>query len=306
MGVDRFRFEYDPVVALNNAPKLMGMDLHRHGGELEGQYYLNGDRHMSRKEKLKVFIGRGCVWVKEEGGRCVSLPQWLVEFGGAVDFKDAIRRINGQPHKVDWQREVRERAPKEAKYVSKDVLEGASQYDLTKCPLFRWMCGMFKEEKVREVWKMYNVTTDAHGNAVYWYVDEKGRILYDKRIAYGEDGHRDKGYFPGRQYRVADGYTGRCYFGACLPDDGRKAFICESEKTALVATLYYGRRFYATGGKGNLRDVEGNVALVPDYDARDEWSGRGEIWPWWEKWHIAEIPEHADLGDMIEWKLKNE
>lgn len=306
MGVDRFRFEYDPVVALNNAPKLMGMDLHRHGGELEGQYYLNGDRHMSRKEKLKVFIGRGCVWVKEEGGRCVSLPQWLVEFGGAVDFKDALRRIKGEPQTVDWQREVRERAPKEAKYISRDVLEGASQYDLTKCPLFRWMCGMFKEERVREVWKMYNVTTDAHGNAVYWYVDEKGRILYDKRIAYGEDGHRDKGYFPGRQYRVADGYTGRCYFGACLPDDGRKAFICESEKTALVATLHYGRRFYATGGKGNLRDVEGNVALVPDYDAREEWGGRGEIWPWWEKWHIAEIPEHADLGDMIEWKLKNE
>lgn len=32
---------------------------------------------------------------------------------------------------------------------------------------------------------------------------------------------------------------------------------------------------------------------------------KGEIWPWWEKWGIGEIPEHSDVADMIEWKLKN-
>jgi len=191
--------------------------------------------------------------------------------------------------------------------VERSALEGAKRYPLENCPLFRWMCGMFPEEKVREAWDLYNVTTDSHNNCVYWYMDQNGNVLYDKRIAYKEDGHRDKGFFPGRQYRVADGYSGRCFFGASIHSDGRKAFIVESEKTALLAYLYYGRRFLATGGKGNLRVVEPGMLLCPDMDARIEWEEKGEVWPWWEKWGlpIGEIPDHADIGDMIEYRLKN-
>lgn len=305
MSADRYRFAYDPAVALQNAPKLLGMELVEKGAGLQGGYYLNGDRHSYRKDKLKVFISRGSVWVSEEGGRCISLPQWLIEFGGAADFKEALKMINGQPQTLEWHRDFRKREQPKGLYVSPDVLRGAKAYDLQKCSLFRWMCGMFPEERVREVWDMYNVTTDSHGNCVFWYVDQDGKILYDKRILYNEDGHRNREFFPGRQYRVADGYTEKCYFGACIPDDGKKAFIVESEKSALLASLFYGgRRFLATGGKGNLREIEPNMLLVPDMDARMEWEEKGEVWPWWEKWGIpvSDIPEKADIGDMIVWK----
>ncbi|MBO5995373.1 MAG: hypothetical protein J6Q41_07670 [Firmicutes bacterium] len=305
MSKDSFRFAYDPSVALQNAPKLMGMELVRHGQGLQGGYYLNGDRHSYRKDKLKVFISRGSVWVSEEGGRCVSLPQWLIEFGGAADFKEALRMINGQPQTLEWHRDFRRTERPKGLNVSPDVLRGAKAYPLEKCSLFRWMCGMFPEDRVREVWDKYNVTTDSHGNCVFWYVDQDGKILYDKRILYNEDGHRNREFFPGRQYRVADGYTGKCYFGACIPDDGKKAFIVESEKSALLASLFYGgRRFLATGGKGNLLEIEPNMLLVPDMDARMEWEERGEVWPWWEKWGIpmSDISEKADIGDMIVWK----
>lgn len=302
---DSYRFAYDPVATLQNVPKLLGMELTAHGRELQGGYYLNGDRHPYRRDKLKVFIGRGSIWISEEGGRCISLPQWLIEFGGASDFKEALRVINGQPQSIEWSREFRERVTPKMQYVSPDILEAARQFDLRKCNLFNWMCGMFPEEKVREAWDVYNVTTDSHGNAVFWYVNQEGKILYDKRIYYGYGGHRDKTFFPGRQYRVAEGYSGKCYFGACVPDDGKKAFVCESEKSALMGHLFYGRRFLATGGKSNLRDVDNRMLLLPDMDARKEWEERGEVWPWWEKWGkpIGEIPDHADIGDMIESKL---
>ena len=304
---DKYRFAYDPLTAMKNAPRLMGMDLKEHGRGLQGGYYLNGDVHPYRRDKLKVFVSRGGVWVNEEGGRCISLPQWLIEFGGAADFKDALRIINGQPQTIEWSREVREKSIQKVQYVSPDVLAGAKQYPLENCPLFRWMCTMFAEEKVREVWDEYNVTTDSHGNAVFWYVDQSGRILYDKRISYKEDGHRDKTFFPGRQYRVADGYTGRAYFGSCLPDDGKKVFVCESEKSCLLARLYWGRRFVATGGKGNLREIEPDMILCPDMDARIEWEEKGEVWPWWVRWGIpvSEIPDHADIGDLIVYKIWN-
>lgn len=305
MGKDSFRFAYDPVAALRNVPKLLGMELTQYGKGLQGGYYINGDMHSYRKDKLKVFIGRGSVWVSEEGGRCISLPQWLIEFGGAADFKDALKMINGESQAIHWRREFREKSDTKMRYVSADVLEGAKRYDLRGCSLFRWMCSLFPEDKVTEVWDRYNVTTDSHGNCVFWYVDQYGKILYDKRILYGDDGHRRKDFFPGRQFRVADGYSGRCYFGACIPDDGRKAFIMESEKSALLAALYYeGRRFLATGGKSNLREIEPNMMLVPDMDARLEWEEKGEVWPWWEKWPSGEaVPGHADIGDLIERKL---
>ena len=82
----------------------------------------------------------------------------------------------------------------------------------------------------------------------------------------------------------------------------------ESEKSALLAALYYeGRRFLATGGKSNLQQIEVNMLLVPDMDARRDWEDKGEIWPWWEKWGlpIEQIPDHADIGDMIEYRMKN-
>lgn len=302
---DRFRGLYDPVAALRNAPKLMGMELSQHGNGLQGGYYLNGEKHAYRRDKLKVFISRGGVWVSEEGDRCISLPQWLIEFGGAADFKDAVKMIKGESQAINWTHEVRQKAVPKVQYVSPDVLEGARQYPLESSPLFRWMCTLFPEEKVRAVWEKYNVTTDSHGNTVFWYVDQDGKILFDKRILYWEDGHRRKDFFPGRQFRVSDGYSGRCYFGACVPDDGRKAFIMESEKSVLLASLYYeGRRFLATGGKSNLREIEPNMMLVPDMDARCEWEEKGEVWPWWEKWGIPveQIPGHGDLGDMIVYK----
>lgn len=296
---NKYNFSYDPVAALRNCPRLMGLELREHGSQLEGGYYLSGEPHPYRKDKMKLFIGRGSVWVSEEGGRCVSLPQWLIEFGGAEDFPAALRMIKGESQAIRWEGVPRSRERGRTLYVSPDVLEGARGYDLRKCALFNWMCGLFPEDKVREMWDRYNVTTDSHGNAVFWYVDQNGKILYDKRILYKADGHRDKSFFPGRRFRVADGYTGRCYFGAHLEGDGRKSFIVESEKSALLASLYYGRIFLATGGKGNLREIEPNMMLVPDMDARMEWEEKGEVWSWWEKWPGGEIPEHADIGDMI-------
>ena len=301
----KFDFAYDPVAALRNCPKLLGMELTQNGKGLMGGYYLTGEPHRYRKDKLKVFISRGSVWVSEEGGRCISLPQWLIEFGGAADFKDALRIINGQGQAIHWTGKMREATKRDVLYVPKDALEGAKAYPLEKCSLFTWMCSLFPEEKVRKAWELYNVTTDSHGNAVFWYVDQYGNVLFDKRIFYGSDGHRDRNFFPGRQYRVADGYSGRCYFGACVPTDGRKTFIVESEKTALLAHLYYGRRFLATGGKGQLGDVGKDDMLVPDMDARMDWCDRGAVWPWWEKMGVpqGEIPEKADIGDVIVMKL---
>lgn len=304
MSKEFFRGQYDPLAALNNAGKLLGMELTPSGHQMVGGYYINGQPHPYRRDKTKVFIWKGRVFVSEEGGQCLSLENWLQQYGGAADYKEAIRMIKGESQALHWNGEMRQRRIGEVRYVPNEVLRGAKAYDLVGCPLFRWMCGMFSEERVREVWDRYNVTTDAHGNCVYWYTDQRGNVLFDKRIAYGEDGHRRKDFFPPRKYRVGDGFSGRCYFGSNTLKDEGKVFVCESEKSALLVALQYSKQAVATGGKGNLRDVDSRMVLLPDMDAREEWEQHGNVWPWWEKWGIPldEIPEKADIGDMIAYR----
>ena len=61
MSKDGFRFDYDPLAALANCPKLLGMELRECGPyRLQGPYYLNGDLHAFRRDKLKE-IGRAHV-----------------------------------------------------------------------------------------------------------------------------------------------------------------------------------------------------------------------------------------------------
>lgn len=285
---------------MNNCGKLMGMELTPHGRELRGGYYMNGEPHPYRKDKLKVYCKGGSVWVMEEGDRCISLPQWLIEFGGAADYRDAVKMIKGESQALHWNGEFRKRLNPEVRYVSRDILDGAKQYDLNLSPLFRYMSRLFGGEKVRKVWNAYNVTATSKGGTCFWYLNPSGKICHDKVCWYGEDGHRIKTLPMGRQYRIGDGYTENPMFGSHFKNKPKG--ILESEKSALMASCYYGGVWLATGGKGNLRDP-GGIPLYADRDAEEAWSLKGDCMDWYSDW--PECGEHSDLGDKIEWLVLN-
>lgn len=266
-----------------------------------GGYYLTGEQHSYRRDKMKVAIYNGDIWVHEEGGVSQSLATWLVNNGRAADYREAYRILDCKGKPLDVQRFFEKRKVV-ASYVPRSVVDAMGQFDLRKCPLFRWMCTLFPEDRVREVWKMYNVTTDSKGLACFWYADSQGRVAYDKRVLFKEDGHRDKSFGGTREYRTSDGFTARPYFGAHLVKDGEEVRICEAEKSALLYTLATSKVMLATGGKGNLKDVA-NAKLYPDKDAYEEWSAKGTCVPWFEGW--SECGETSDIGDLIEWKVKN-
>lgn len=308
---DSYRFAYDPLTALRNAPKLMGMDLKPCGpNKLCGGYYLNGDIHPWRRDKLKLFISRGSVWAAEEGGRCISLPQWLIEFGHCADYKEALRVINGQSQAIDWTERHMRFKKAAIKYVSPDILQAAKTYDLRNCPLFRWFCTLFTEDRVREAFDRYNVTTDGQGLAVFWAVNQDGRILHDKRMKYLPTGRRDKNFGGTRQYRTADGFSGRCFFGSHLiPECGDKdILVTESEKSAIGLYLWTGKTVVATAGKNNLRERDPRLLCYPDKDGFEDWEATGNrCVRWFDDWELPyeQQPPTADVMDMIEWKILN-
>ena len=291
-------------------PEIMGMELTFKNRWWEGQYYLDGGRHDYKKDKLKVKLQKGTIWIYEQGGESITLLAWLVQYGGCADYKAAFDVIRGGDRPVtDFKHFVHKKNP--TLYVPRSEFDAIKEFPLDKCPLFRWMCGMFGEEKTREVWERYCVTTDSNGNAVYFYVDEQGRICHENRIPYMLNGHRNKKYNAFRKYTTDKGYTGRCLFGAHLIKDADVVNVVESEKSALLASCMWGDRkglWVATGGLSNIGLIsnisEKRIRLFPDIDGTERWSQYGEIVEWW---HGRDFDDHDDVGDLVvrlveEWR----
>ena len=290
-------------------PEIMGLELTYKRNWWEGAYYLNGEPHRQR-DKLKVKLQRGEVWAYEQGGEAMPLPKWLVTYGGCADYKAAFNVIRGGDRPVtEFVARSRKQTP--TLYVPKSDYEAMREFDLHTCPLFRWMCGMFGEERTRETWERYHICTDSKGRAVFFYTDANGRICHDKRIYYYCNGKRIRKYGCGREYKVGDGYSGRALFGEHLIKDAEVVNIVESEKSACLAALYFGDRkglWLGVGGKGNIKNLLSNIQgkkirLFPDADTYEEWSTLGyEVVNWISC--MPNLTEHDDIGDFVVYKVE--
>jgi len=297
---------YRVARAFERIPEITGLELTRHGNKWQGPYYLNGERHIWRRDKIKVVLWKNGIWLFEEGGNGMSLETWLVNYGGCRDYREAYDVIEGKSTGFVYNHEFREKMHTKAKFVSPDVLAGARCFNPNLSPLFVFLCGLFPEQKVAEAFRRYNVTANSRHETVFWYVDADGHICHDKKVFFKTDGHRDKERPMGRDYRVGDGYSSRTLFGAHLIPENGEICCLESEKSALIASIAYPDKCWvATGGKGNLRGVNERFSLYPDLDAVSDWSGtQAKIVEWWLGWALQpeQRPSNADFADRIVWE----
>lgn len=287
-------------------PEIMRLDLTLRNNVWEGRYYINGEPHRYRRDKLKVKLHNG-IFVYEQGGESMPLVRWLVEYGGCKDYGEAFRVIRG----CDLRSEGFRYEPREERvvYVSQGDFEAMRGFPVEGCPLFRWMSGLFGPDRARAAWDRYDVMCDGAGNAVFWYVDALGRICHDKRIPYLDDGRRNRLYGAFRKYLTGDGYRGRCLFGERLAAGvpaGEDVYVCESEKDALIVYMVTGRTALATGGKNGLRGTAPGMVLLPDVDAAAEWEAKAgdtcRVLRWWEKY--PGYGGHDGVGDYLVWWWK--
>lgn len=301
---------YDVDAVMSRIPEMLGMELTWRKDVWEGRYYINGERHPYKRDKLKVKVwagnGKSNIYIYEQGGQALSLQSWLISYGGAADYSHAMSMIYRNERPAFDVSSFRQSTDSETRYVPASVLEEYRRYDLGNCTLFNWMCRMFGESKVRDAFERYNVTSDSDGRTIFWYVDPEGRICHDKIFKYSAYGKRDK-HFVSRKFKVGDGFRSKCFFGSHLIEPGIEVNICESEKSALLAYLEWGGIWIACGGKTNLRDVTPEMRLFPDIDAISDWSAinGANIVEWWLDADV-EIGETDDIGDMIvKRRMKN-
>lgn len=299
---------YDVDKIMQRVPTLMGLDLKPFRGTWVGGYYLDGHKHATRNDKMRVKVWGGRIRVYEEGGESMSLVNWLSIYGNIGDTHTVLSLLNnpdGIRCDINTSMRVSEEKDLPLLFVPEYDIKAMRSIGNDRNPLWK-----FLPESVRKAWERYNVMTDSYGNTVYWYRDTNGNVLHDNRIKYMEDGHRDRSVHPVRRYTVGKGYRGRCLFGSHLRKS-RRAYIVESEKTAILFSHYFDRLCLATGGKSKLSLVEKTDMLVPDLDAADKWAEKGEIWRWWDYYYGSieaareALGSHADIGDMIIQKIKS-
>gem|GEM_PF-879764 len=265
---------------------------------------MNSRYHCPGCGKPKVFtryidtlMGRH---LPEQYGRC----ERLINCGYFLDpYKDGYS-------KQVWQAEQKEPGnhckpdnrptkPRQTaiSFISADVYhKSRSSYDQNN--FCRYLCSLFHKETAIVLMQRFKVGTSRYwaGATVFWQVDTSGQVRTGKVMLYNAStGKREKEALPDGSKRslitwahsalkLPDFSLQQCLFGlqqlttlqATMP-----VAIVESEKTAIIATVYLpGFIWLACGSLTNLtreklQPLAGRkIALFPDLGAFDKWQTR--------------------------------
>lgn len=226
------------------------------------------------------------------------------------DNPDARPKDDWKPVYIPVQKE---KPVSKIEYLSDSRIPTLNQIE--KNNLFRFFCSKFGEAKSREVFEKYKVGTSKHWrndgglSTVFPQIDINGKLRQIKVIGYNPntgkrlhkehpaekmtskgyvmDMQQDKVWFAGKS--LLNNYNAnlvQCFFGEHLLCDGNDVAIVESEKTAMIASLYMPNIIWiATGGKNGCRwvsrEVSGvlrgkHVILYPDLKCLEDWNKNSE------------------------------
>lgn len=158
--------------------------------------------------------------------------------------------------------------------------------------LFKFICKKFDAEKVRYIFEIYRVGVYTGISnfdwTMFWQIDGNAWTRTAKMIKYNPDGRRDKSnppmwYHALKSVKKENYEAKQCLFGYHLKGLGKPIAVVESEKTAIISSLFIPKyTWMATGGKSNFRLLNGlkgeDATLFPDLGAFDLWKEKAEAY----------------------------
>jgi hypothetical protein len=182
-------------------------------------------------------------------------------------------------------------------YLPSDIFDKSLAVDYAKNNFYSFLISLFGHQVSLNILEDYFIGTSKHweGSTVFWQADISGKfrqakvMLYDKESGRRVKGDQDYVYFAGK--KILNNYDAnlvQCFYGEYLlsvyPD--KKVAIVESEKTAIIAGVYFPDLIWlATGGshgcKWTQREVcsvlkDREIMLFPDLGFYDKWVAKAE------------------------------
>lgn len=233
-------------------------------------------------------------------GRCNREDKCGYHFTPAQHF-ESRRPIRGYP---EMQNSLRQTGaakrgtppPREIDFLPLELV-GRSMARHDENNFIIYLKSLFGSSMTEQLIARYLIGTSKHwpGATVFWQIDERERVRQAKVMLYNpETGRRvkDEGakvFFAGKSLlKNDDANLVQCFFGQYLlaerPTD--RVGIVESEKTAIIASVYFPRLIWlAPGGKHGARWTDPcvcsalkgrNIILFPDLGATDAWREKAD------------------------------
>jgi hypothetical protein len=170
--------------------------------------------------------------------------------------------------------------------IFKSSLKGYAENAFTKQLLKR-----FGTEITKGIIEKYFIGSSKHwtGATIFWQIDIRGKIRTGKIMLYDENLHRVKKPYDHITWtqtvlRIENFNLKQCLFGEhLLKGNTNPAAIVESEKTAIIASIYLPQFIWLSCGNLNglntdkLKVLQGRkVVLFPDLNAYDKWSNKAK------------------------------
>lgn len=188
--------------------------------------------------------------------------------------------------------------------------------------LYNFLFSQFPDTSIADLFRKYKVYGKYDNWTLFWYIDIHGNIRSGKWMKYLTNGRRDKNSTTSWEHKkrdingekYPDFVFSQCFFGEhILSEDVRKPVaIVESEKTALIASIFIDKYIWiACGSKNGLIrqkcEVLANrsVTLFPDLGAYDLWSEKAKEFNFNISDHLEKIATYEqreagyDLADFL-------
>jgi len=270
-------------------PSITGLPFRMSGGRWIAACYMSGKSH-SQKDKTYAVLKHNGVYVKENGGEDLSLPEFLEQYGDKSKLGDFDRTAT-----------IPEVKQVERIFVDEIHVESTIPASYSG-NLYLFLSKLFGVEKVTNVFHRYNVGELGQSDVIYWYFNEANQVCHDAIVPYGSNGKRLKDRGGYRRHKVNMGYSGKTCFGSHLLPLYESDAVCvvESEKAAIIMALVEtkGRLWLAVGGGQKI------------FIARDEWKRFGDFdeegrkWNGEEWWTGLSVEEGWGPDDYVLEKLK--
>ena len=204
--------------------------------------------------------------------------------------------------------------PLPIEYIPKELVEKTFS-DFKSNVFFQYLVKTFGGEKAMELQARYNIGTAKHGGTIFWQQDTLGRFRTGKVMYYQENGRRDKArnsWFTHSKIKPDFNFR-QCFFGLHLVTNDKPVALCESEKTAVLMSVYMpGFTWIASGGSEML-----NIQRLNELPRLDKVFADGGQFDKWEMKtrgfagrqmdvsvekaiREGKLPEGSDILDLIQ------
>lgn len=213
----------------------------------------------------------------------------------------------------EWEPPVRKyEPPKPTDYIPIELFQKTLAY-YDNNTFAKYLTLMFGVDKAKELIDKYNIGTANHNGTIYWQKDLHSMVRTGKVMYYNLNGKRSKtksSWFA--HSKISHDFNFKqCFFGLHLVSKDYPVALCESEKTAVLMSVYMPEFTWVASGGSEMLNIQ-RLNELPRLDMVFPDGGQFEKWEMKTRHFVGRkidlsvdkaikeglIPEGSDILDL--------